>query len=261
MSAVESVEAILSQNAQRVRYAVRRAAARAGRAENDIHVVAVTKSIDTGVMTRLLPLGFSDFGENRVQQLLERVALLGGSLRSLSSETSAPMAPPSPRWHMIGHIQRNKVRALLRSVRVIHSLDSIRLAEEFERQLATADAEACLEAFLEVNVSGETAKGGVSVDEAAALAEFVSRSTRIRLVGLMTMAPFSSRPEDSRPIFAELRRLREALLQSGAAPPTCTELSMGMSNDFPIAIEEGATWVRIGSELFAGIRSSKEPGE
>lgn len=246
----DKIAATLDRNAQRVRERVAAAAAQSGRRSDDVRIVAVTKSVEPDIARRLLSLGFADFGENRVQQLLTRAELLGGTIMPLSY--CAPLGGP-PRWHMIGHVQRNKVKALLRHVRVAHSLDSLRLAEEFERHLSIADAEMCLDAFLEINISGEASKGGIPVDQAPKIAEQVSRLSRIRLVGLMTMAPYTATAEETRPVFAELRRLAERMREKGDIPPTCLELSMGMSNDYPVAIEEGATWVRIGSDLFDGL--------
>jgi len=160
---------------------------------------------------------------------------------------------------MVGHLQRNKVKTLLRHSRILHSLDSVRLAKELETQ--AAKLELSVDAFLELNVAGEQAKSGAPVAEAAVLAEAVAQCPHIRLHGLMTMPPFDPNPEAARPHFARLRELLEQLRRQGAVGPDCVHLSMGMTIDYAVAVEEGATFVRIGSALVEGIDSSStDPG-
>jgi len=221
-------------NLDAVRNRIAAAAARAGRGADDVRLVAVTKTVSTNAIRTLLEAGQADIGENRAQQLRDRSQELEGS---------------AVRWHMIGRLQRNKVKYVVPTCTMIHSVDSARLAEEIEKRAARAQTTAtCL---LEVNVAGETQKGGVSPDEAPALAARIAALPHVRLVGLMTMAPFVDDPEKTRPVFARLRELMERVNREADLPAPLAELSMGMTQDFEVAVEEGATIVRVGSALFA----------
>jgi len=236
----------VARNLAAVRGTIERAARRTGRDPRDVRLVAVTKYVGADVIRALLGAGAVDLGESRAQQLALRAAELG----------ACDLAPwdsggPGPRWHMIGHLQRNKVRALLRHSRIIHSVDSERLALEIDHEAGRIDAR--VDVLLEVNISGEAAKQGVSPAEAPRLAEAVGRLPHVRLRGLMTMAPLEGDPEATRPVFAALRETLASLVQRGAASPECRDLSMGMTNDYAVAVEEGATIVRVGSALFAGL--------
>jgi pyridoxal phosphate enzyme (YggS family) len=202
--------------------------------------VAVTKSVDLAVIRVLLELGITNLGENRVQQLVQRAAELA----------TLPGVSP-PRWHMIGHLQRNKVKALLAHSQVIHSVDSSRLAQEIQRHAAVAGL--TVEVLVEVNVSGEASKEGIAPAEAESLAREINGLSNLDLRGLMTMAPADLDADAARPHFAALRRLLFELRERGAVGRDCDELSMGMSGDFRVAIEEGATIVRLGSILFDGL--------
>lgn len=230
----------LSENVARVRAAIADACARSGRDPAQVHVVAVTKYAPEAVLDALPALGLADFGENYVQQLVARAARL-----------AARTPPPAVRWHMIGHLQRNKVRAALEHVQSVHSLDSQRLAAALSERAAALGT--TIDAFIEVNLAGEASKSGITPDAVAPLAEAVATLPGLRLHGLMTMAPYSDDPEASRPVFAGLRELLDRLRKSGAAAADCRDLSMGMSQDFVVAVEEGATWLRIGSSLFEGL--------
>lgn len=231
----------LRANLDRVRAAIREASRRTGRDPAQVELIAVTKSAGLETIRALLAAGVIDLGESRVQQLVDRARGIAGASDGV----------PAPRWHMIGHLQRNKVRALLRHCRTIHSLDSQRLADELESEACRIDA--MVDAYLEVNVSGEAAKGGVTPEEASSLIAAVQRQPHLRLRGLMTMAPLSDDAERSRPHFARLRELLEALRCRGVVDESCDGLSMGMSQDYVVAVEEGATAVRIGSALFEGL--------
>ncbi len=231
---------LLTRNVGLVRETISAAARRAGRSAKDIRVVAVTKYAPFEVI-RLLPrTGLVEFGENRVQQLIARAERL-----------TADSPPPSVHWHMIGHLQRNKIRALLPHARTVHSLDSERLADALAEQAAQSGPP--VEVFVELNVSGETSKTGASPEEAARVVERAASQVGLVLRGLMTMAPYSENPEDSRPVFARLRELLDDFRRRGIAGPSCDQLSMGMSQDYSVAVEEGATVVRIGSALFEGL--------
>jgi pyridoxal phosphate enzyme (YggS family) len=239
----------LRDNLERVRATIAEACRRSARSPDDVRLVAVTKYVDLEIARTLLEAGVHDLGENRVQQLVSRAEALGAA--NLGLLDTEPPERGVPRWHMIGHLQRNKVRNLLRYTRILHSLDSLRLAEELEKQAEKQDL--TVDAFLEVNVAGEESKSGAPLSGAPAIADAIMRSAHITLRGLMTMAPFASDPEDARPYFARLRELLEQLRRDGAVGPDCVHLSMGMTIDYAVAIEEGATFVRIGSALFEGI--------
>lgn len=201
---------------------VARAAERAGRSPADVTIVAVSKLFPTQAIEEAAAAGIAHIGENRVQEAAAKVS----SLRHL------PVT-----WHMIGHLQTNKAKTALELFDIIHSVDSLRLAEALSRR-----AERPIPVLLEVNVAGEASKFGLSPQEVLQTAEAVARLPHLDMRGLMTMAPLVSDPEEVRPVFRELRRLRDAL---GLA-----ELSMGMTDDFEVAIEEGATLVRIGRAIF-----------
>lgn len=249
-----SRQALLARNLASVRARLAAACRRAGRAPEGVRLVAVTKYVDADTIGGLLALGALDLGENRAQQLEPRAAALGASLATLDADRTAPPAATPhtrPRWHMIGHVQRNKVRKVLAASRIIHSVDSLRLAEDISR--IAGELAAQVDVLVEINVSGEASKQGVPSSEAAALVERIGRLPHLALRGLMTMAPLVPDPETVRPIFAALRELGQALRACGAAGPQCDQLSMGMTNDFEVAVEEGATIVRIGSALYEGL--------
>jgi len=222
----------LLANLEDVRHRIAAAAERSGRSAADVRLVAVTKSAPDNLVRRLIDAGQKDLGENRAQQLHDRAAEMEGL---------------GIRWHMIGRLQRNKVKYVVPTAAMIHSLDSLALAEAISRRaLAEGCCAACL---LEIN-SGEEQKGGVPPDEAPALMAAAAALAAIDLVGLMTMAPLAENPETVRPAFARLRDLRDRLNRGAGLPHPLRELSMGMSQDYEVAIEEGATIVRIGTALF-----------
>jgi pyridoxal phosphate enzyme (YggS family) len=214
---------------------IRGACRRFGRQRDDITLVAVTKTI-SAESARVLPeLGLLDLGESRPQELWHKAGLL----------------PKTVRWHMVGHLQRNKVERTLPLVTLIHSVDSDRL-------LATIEGEAAKQArtvdvLLEVNVSREASKHGLGINALASLVPQIAALKHVRVRGLMTMAAPEEQPERCRLTFVELRELRDRLRGELQPPHDCCQLSMGMSNDFEIAIEEGATIVRLGTVLFEGI--------
>jgi pyridoxal phosphate enzyme (YggS family) len=212
------------------------AAARSGRAANDVALVAVTKFASTDAIRALAAAGCADFGESRPQQLWQRAAEL----------SDLPL-----RWHMIGHMQRNKVRRTIPLVAMVHSVDSARLAECMEAELTTAAAHP-LPVLLEVNTSGEDAKDGLPPAEVEPLLGAVARYRHIVVRGLMCMASLEGGLAAARRDFAALRQLRDRLRKNCPTEVTLDELSMGMSGDFEVAIEEGATIVRVGSALFEG---------
>jgi pyridoxal phosphate enzyme (YggS family) len=220
----------VSTNYHTVLERIAAACERSGRDAAAVTLVAVTKYAPTAAVEELVALGHRDFGENRPQQLLER----------------ASQFPPDVNWHLIGPLQRNKARKLLPAAKLIHSVDNLRLLEALDRLAAELSLRPLL--LLEVNVSGEASKHGFSPDELRAAWPAIVKFTRLDVAGLMTMAPATDDPETARPHFRSLRLLRDELAARGPCP--LPELSMGMSGDFDLAIEEGATLVRVGSVLF-----------
>ena len=235
-----------------VRDRIGEAAASASRSEKDIVLVAVTKNAEPEDIRRLMELGHEDFGENRVQQLAQRAAMSGEWVERarVLHETDGAGVQPNQliRWHMIGHLQRNKARKVVDLVRLVQSVDSLRLAEELQALLRKSDRR--LDVLLQVNISGEDSKHGCLSPAVPAIGEQFDSMYSLRLRGLMTMAPYSENPEDARPHFARCRELFEEIKQDGAGDGAFNLLSMGMSGDYSVAIEEGANVVRVGSALF-----------
>lgn len=216
-----------------VRRRVAAAAERAGRPPDAVSVVAVTKGVAPERVRVAVELGLRDLGENRAQELRAKMA----SLADLPA-----------RWHFVGRLQTNKVRDVVGRVALIHSLDRWELALAIDRRARSAGLRQ--ECLVQVNVSGEATKAGVAPEEAADFVRRVARLQGIRVVGLMTIAPPADHPEEVRPVFRRLRQLCEELRREGLEGVEMRHLSMGMSGDFEVAIEEGATLVRIGTALF-----------
>lgn len=237
----------LKENLYRVLDQVGEAAAHTARRSDTVTTVAVTKTVSPATIRKLMDLGHRDFGENRVQQLAKRADELGASTQPAEGQEADDL----PRWHMIGHLQRNKVKQVLPHIQWLHSLDSLRLAEEVNAQAAKLDL--VVDVMLQVNASGEKSKSGVAVGAATHLVEQIETLPHLRVVGLMTMAPLVDDPEEVRPIFTRTRELFEEIAGEKLAGPHFKHLSMGMSQDFYVAIEEGATIVRVGSVLFEGV--------
>jgi hypothetical protein len=227
---------VLTSNYRSVLDRARAAAARAGRADGSWRLVAVTKSVGADVAGALADLGAPDLAENRVQDLLEKQAALAGK---------------TVRWHLIGHLQTNKAKKVVGKVALIHGVDSLRVAEALES--AAQDLGVAQDVLLEVNVAGEESKFGPAPDEAADVAVSLAAFSSVRVVGLMTMAPIVDDPEKTRPVFRGLKSLAEEIASRGVFATDRYELSMGMTQDFEVAIEEGATLIRVGSALFKGI--------
>ncbi len=232
-------------NLARVEENIAAACARVGRPASEVRLVAVTKSVDPPIIQELQAAGLRDFGENRVQQLIARAEILGSAP---GGWTPAGDGSPLPCWHMIGHLQRNKVARLLPHVRIVHSVDSTRLAAELGAAAAARGWR--VDVLLETNVAGEASKTGVAPDELEGLVAAIRGWPALTLRGLMTMAPLVEDAERARPCFARLRELLRGLQARGAVGPECVHLSMGMSQDYAVAVEEGATVVRVGSALF-----------
>ncbi len=246
----------LRDNVTRIRAGIAAAAQRTGRDPATVRLVAVTKYVSPEVLRQVVAAGVVDIGESRPQQLVARARDCGPALFGWPNQ--AGDATDHPRWHLIGHLQRNKIKLLLPLARIIHSLDSPRLAETLALQAQRLDV--AVDVFLEVNLAGEASKDGATPDTLPALAETVLHHPELRLRGLMTMAPFNPDPEAARPHFARLRKLLQELRGSAGVGPTCEHLSMGMSQDYAVAVEEGATFVRVGSALFEGLPAQDPRG-
>jgi len=231
------------KNLQRIRGNIAAACGRVGRTEQEVSMVAVTKAVDMETIKNAIDAGLRDLGESRVQALIERAADLTACLRRRANSL-----PGRVRWHMIGHLQRNKVKAVLEASDIIHSVDSLRLVEELNRQAERADRS--VDIFLQVNCSREPQKFGAAVGAASHLAEIICTLKNLRLIGLMTMAPFVDDPEQARPTFVRLRELFEEMRVEKIGGDDFKHLSMGMSQDYAVAVEEGATVLRIGTALF-----------
>ncbi|HWR57931.1 MAG TPA: YggS family pyridoxal phosphate-dependent enzyme, partial [Thermodesulfovibrionales bacterium] len=210
------------------------AAMRAGREPGDVKLIAVTKTVGIESIREAINAGLRVFGENRVQEAQEK--LMSDELKVMSERIE---------WHLIGHLQRNKAKYAVRLFDLIHSVDSVELAGEIDR---SAEKNGKIQDVLvEVKLSHERTKHGVSRTDLTGLLKEVAGFKHLNLVGLMTIPPFFDNPEDARPYFRELRNLRDEAVSSGFALP---QLSMGMSGDFEVAIEEGATMVRVGTAIF-----------
>jgi pyridoxal phosphate enzyme (YggS family) len=235
----------IAENLQRVRERIARAAESAGRRSDDILLVGVTKYVGPREIAELVAAGCIDVGENRPQELWKKAAELH-QLGGLSS----PQVP-ALRWHLVGHLQRNKVRRTLPLVRLIHSVDSERLLANInETRSAADDSGGPIGVLLEVNTSGESAKNGLAPEDVEPVLSAAERYPHVAIRGLMTMAALAGGPSAAARNFGALRKLRDRLKPLAPACVQLDELSMGMSGDFEIAIREGATIVRIGSLLW-----------
>ncbi len=228
----------IAENVAEIRGRIAGAAARAGRRANEVTMVAVTKYVTVDLVRPLIAAGCVDLGESRPQQLWDKAAAL---------------ADLPVRWHMIGHLQRNKIRRTLPLTAMIHSVDSVRLLAAIEEELSVGAPRPRLPVLLEVNTSGETAKHGFAPEAIEPMLAQLQGYDHVELRGLMCMAALEGGPTVARRDFAALRELRDQLRQRCPTGMKLDELSMGMSGDFEAAVEEGATLVRIGSALFDGI--------
>ncbi len=230
-----------SDRYQRLQERIYSSALRAGRSPEDITLIAVSKTHPPEAIERAYRFGIRNFGENYVQELRTKQAHFPRTTY------------PDLQWHFIGHLQRNKAKFLVGNVALIHSVDNLRLAQKIS-QLAV-DRNLTVPILLQVNTSGESSKYGCDPEQLFALAEHIFQLPNLHVRGLMTLAAYLSPPERTRPMFALLRTLRDRLEQRFPEFAPLPELSMGMTNDFEIAIEEGATMIRIGTALF-GERSA-----
>lgn len=222
----------VSENFKIVMDRIGAAAKRAGRDPSSVRLVTVTKTVDHDRIREAIAAGAAILGENRVQEAKEKIEALG----KVAS------------WHLIGHLQTNKSKYAVKLFDLIHSVDNLELAKEIDKQAAKAGK--VQNVLIEVSIAGEAAKAGVSIGDMVRLVGEAAGLKHIRVLGVMTMPPLSNDPEDSRPYFRKLRDLADAVRKEGIAGISMNELSMGMSGDFEVAVEEGATLVRVGTAIF-----------
>jgi pyridoxal phosphate enzyme (YggS family) len=248
----------LKERYDAVRARIDAAAQRAGRRGEDVILVAVTKNASIEQIRRLVAMGHVDLGENRVQALSQHAAQVEEYLQRQHELRTSGHAklPRRVRWHMIGHLQRNKVRKVLGMVRLIHSVDSLRLAEEIQAA-APSRVDEPVEVLVQVNVAGEKQKFGIAPAAAMHLIEQIDTMFNLRVRGLMCLAPFVEDPEEARPVFQRCRELYNDIRRDGVGGERFDILSMGMTNDFEVAVECGANIVRIGTAIF-GERNDEE---
>lgn len=221
----------LEERIREVNTRIEEACLRSGRSREDVNVIAVTKYVSTSMTERVLDSGLAHIGENRWQNAEEKWNALGS--RGI--------------WHFIGHLQTNKVKDVAGKFEYIHSLDRLSLAKELEKVASARNLE--IKTFVQVNISGEDTKYGLEPEQAVPFLKELHQFPHIKVAGLMTMAPFEGEAEDTRPVFRGLRELRDDINRQAITREPLIDLSMGMSNDFEVAIEEGATWIRLGSIL------------
>jgi PLP dependent protein len=228
----------ISENLARVRERIETAALRCGRDPLEVRLVAVSKTVEAERVGQAIEAGVKILGENYVQEAQKKIEILGHNVA----------------WHFIGHLQTNKAKAAVHLFDLIHSVDSLNLAKELNKQAQQQGK--VLPVLLQVNLSGETTKFGAREKEIFQVIEELSTMEGLLVKGLMTMPPYFEDPEASRPYYVELRKLSERLAQQKLSRISIEELSMGMSNDFEVAVEEGATLVRVGTAIF-GARPPK----
>jgi pyridoxal phosphate enzyme (YggS family) len=232
-------ELTIGQRLERVNQTINRAAERAGRNPDDITLVAVSKTFGPDQVVEVARSGVSHFGENRIQEAEAKIPVVG----RLAEASELPRLT----WHLVGHLQTNKIRLAASLFTMIESVDSVRLAVALDRQ--AREGEHRIDVLLEVNVGGEASKFGFAPDEVADAYGEISALRKLRICGLMTVAPPVEIPEKARPYFRTLRELRDVVARSYHTAEL-VHLSMGMSGDYPVAIEEGATIVRVGRAIF-----------
>jgi PLP dependent protein len=234
MANVDPAQNALASRLTAVRGRIAAAAERGGRAPEEVKLIAISKTHPASAIKTLIELGTLDVGENRVQEAEEKIAELG-------RETA--------RWHLVGHLQANKTRRAVNLFDVIHSLDSLDLARRLDR-ICGDEKRSNLPVLIQVDLGHEETKSGIDESELTHLVDGLGPLSRVQLIGLMTLPPYFDDPEQSRPFFRRLRQLRDDLASRGAFGTRRGELSMGMTHDFEVAIQEGATMVRIGTAIF-----------
>ena len=219
-------------NLNEVEAKIEAACKRAGRDRSEVTLIAVSKTKPVEMLEEAYETGIREFGENKVQEMMDKYEVM----------------PKDIHWHMIGHLQRNKVKYLMGKAALIHSVDSLRLAEEISAQ--SVKHEVTTDILIEVNIAGEETKFGTDREEAIALVEAAAKLPNIHICGLMTIAPFVENPEDNRKYFQQIRQLSVDIKEKNIDNVDMRILSMGMTGDYEVAIEEGATMVRVGTGIF-----------
>lgn len=234
MANVDPAQELLALRLADVRSRLAAATQKSGRQPGEVRLIAISKTHPASIIRQACQLGATDFGENRVQEAEDKIAEIGRE---------------TVRWHLVGHLQANKARRAVGLFDVIHSLDTVDLARRLDR-LCAEEGRTSLPVLIQVDLGHEETKSGVDESELTDMVESLGPLTHLKLIGLMTLPPFFDDPEQSRPFFRRLRKLRDELKQRGAFGDQAGELSMGMTHDFEVAIEEGATMVRIGTAIF-----------
>lgn len=223
---------MLSENLRDVEKRIEEACKRSNRDPKEVTLIAVSKTKPVEMLQEVYDAGARNFGENKVQEIMDKYDHL----------------PQDIHWHMIGHLQRNKAKYIVDKVQMIHSVDSLRLAETIDKEAKKKNVTVPI--LIEVNVAEEDSKFGLSLEEVTALAEEISKLSNVRVCGLMTVAPFVEDPEENREVFRSLKKLSVDIAAKNINNVTMSVLSMGMTNDFEVAVEEGATMVRVGTAIF-----------
>ena len=223
---------MLKENLEEVEEKIAKACERAGRAREEVTLIAVSKTKPVEMLQEIYDEGIRDFGENKVQELTEKYEVM----------------PKDMKWHMIGHLQRNKVKYIVDKVTLIHSVDSLRLAETISREAEKKGVTVPI--LIEVNIAGEESKFGVKPEEAEGLIREIAKLPSIAVKGLMTIAPYVENAEDNRVHFANLKKLCVDIKNKNIDNVSMNILSMGMTGDYEVAIEEGATMIRVGTGIF-----------
>lgn len=230
---------MLAENLKAVERQIEEACKRAGREREDVTLIAVSKTKPVAMLQEVYSEGVRDFGENKVQELCDKIEQL----------------PRDIKWHMIGHLQRNKVKYIVGNVALIHSVDTYRLAEEIN--IYAKKKNITVPILVEINIAGEKTKFGTAAEDAMLLVEDISKLENVRIMGLMTIAPPVVDPEENRPYFRKIKQLSVDIINKNIDNVSMEILSMGMTGDYAVAIEEGATMVRVGTGIF-GERNYKK---
>lgn len=223
---------MIQENLQEVREEIRNACRAAGRKEEEVTLIAVSKTKPVEMLREAYDAGVRDFGENKVQEILEK----------------APQLPDDVRWHMIGHLQKNKVRQVIDKTVMIHSVDSVSLAAQIEKEAAKRNLD--VDILLEVNVAGEESKFGFSPEETESAVREIAQFPHVHIQGLMTIAPFVENSEENRSVFQKLYQLNVDIKSKNIDNVNMVVLSMGMTGDYTVAVEEGASMIRVGTGIF-----------
>ena len=223
---------MIKENLQEIEKNILKACEKAGRKREEVTLIAVSKTKPVSMLEEVYEKGIRDFGENKVQEMCDKFEVL----------------PKDIRWHMIGHLQTNKVKYLMDKAYLIHSVDSLKLANEIEKYASKCNKN--MDILIEVNIAGEESKFGLAKEEVLALIQDIAKLPHLRIKGLMTIAPYVENPEDNRLYFRQIKQLSVDINNQNIDNVSMDILSMGMSGDYTVAIEEGATIVRVGTSIF-----------